>query len=115
MALDLSAVATKLLDSLGQKGYVILVQVADTYNPVTGVKSKVETEVPLSAVDLPVPDELVDGTYIKSTDKLFILDGVVEPKNNDLIRVGVNNYRIISISAVNHAGTPQVYKVIARG
>lgn len=115
MALDLSTETTQILNELGQFGYVKLVQKTRTYDPASGVQTSVETVVDLSAVDLPVPDTLVDGERILKTDKYIIMDGATEPTGEDLIRVNDKDYTIVEITPTNHAGVPQVYEVVARG
>lgn len=115
MALDLSATAKRILDKLGSRGFVKLVKLDSTYEPVSGVKSSTETVIDLSAASLPVPSELVDGERIKLTDKLIIMDNETAPDLSDIIRIEGKNYRIVSIEEVNHAGTVQIYKVVVSG
>lgn len=113
--LDLSQVSTEILNKLGSNGYVKLVRVDSTYDPVTGSKSQIENVIDLAAVDLPVPKDLIDGEMIVATDKRIIMDGAIEPSQNDLIRINNIDYQIITITPINHAGVPQLYIVIARG
>lgn len=122
MALDLSSVATELLDSLGEKGTVSLVRIDKVNDPRTATQSRTETVTPLSAANLPAPAKLVGGflnndqtTRIRSTDRMVVMDGSVEPLMDDLLRIDGKDYRILEITPVNHAGTPQIYKVMARG
>lgn len=115
MALDLSATVTRLLDSLGEKGFLTLVSVSKTYNPSTMVETETTVTTALSGVSLSSPDNLVDGERIKLTDKYFIIDGAVKPKMQDRIKVAGDEYTIIAINEHNHAGVVQYYEVFARG
>lgn len=115
MALDLSLVAKNILNELGSFGYVKLVRKSITYNSVTGVQTSTDTTINLSAVDLPVPEEMIDGQRIVKTDKYFILSGDVEPKHSDLIEVNGKSYTIQEITPTNHAGVVQIYEVVGRG
>lgn len=116
MSLDLSATASKLLVKLASTSNVKLVQKTDTYNPVTGEESSTsETVKNLTAAVIPMPSNLVDGTRVKSTDKMVIMDNQIKPKMTDFIRIDSVDYSIVEITAVNPSGTPQIYKVVARG
>lgn len=115
MALDLSSVATELLDSLGEFGTVSLVQQDKYVDPVNATETISEVVHELSGANISVPSELAGDELVRLTDRLFIIDNKVKPKNTDLMRVDDKDYRIISIEEVKHADTVQIYKVIARG
>lgn len=115
MALDLSQVATQLMDTLGQRGTLSLVQISRTFDPVTSTSTQTETVTELSGVNISVPTELADGELIKLTDRMFVIDNQVEPTNKDKIEVDNKRYSIINIETVKHAGVVQIYKVVARG
>lgn len=115
MALDLSAVATSLMDSLGKRGTVSLVQQSKTFDPILATETIFETVTELSGVNVAVPTEMVDDELVRLTDRLFIIDNTVAPSNTDLMRVDGKDYSIISIDTVKHADVVQVYKVVARG
>lgn len=122
MSLDLSSVATELMDSLGKRGTVTLVRVSREDDPEEGTQTETKVQCLLSAVNLPAPESLIGGAInndqtnmIKATDRLVVIDGQIEPVISDLLLIDGKEYRIIQITTVNHAGTPQIYKVVARG
>lgn len=117
MALDLSSAVTSLLGTLGKRGYVKLLQPNQVYDPTDGTQTETPVTVDLYAADLPMPNNLVDGERILATDRMIIMDGTTEPTINDYILIGASTqrYSIVQIKPINHAGTPQAYKVVARG
>lgn len=117
MALDLSNTAKRLLDKLGSFGNVKLVRTTgETYDPVTGQSTGGSTEtISLSAAVLPMPDNLMADTRVKATDEYFICAGDVEPLISDTVLIGGVGLSIAIIEPINHAGTPQVFEVVARG
>ena len=117
MTLDLSVTAKRLLDKLGANGYVKLVRTTgESYNPVTGESTGGATEtIPLSAAVLPMPDNLMADTRVKATDEYFICAGDVHPLISDTVLIGGISLSIAIIEPINHAGTPQVFEVVARG
>lgn len=116
MSLDLSTTATKLLTKLASTDFVKLVRKSVTYDPALGtetVSSEIVTN--LVAASLPVSSDLIDGTRIRANDKMILCDNAIKPLMTDFIRIDSIDYPIVDIREVNHAGTPQIYKVIARG
>lgn len=113
--LDLSNVSTQLLNNLALNGNVKIVKPDSVYDPVTGVKTSTEQVIDLAAANLPVPNDLVDGTIIVASDRLVVMDGAVKPTRNDKLLIDGDRYSIEQITEVNHAGIPQLYKVVARG
>lgn len=117
MSLNLSSTATKLLSSLGNPQYVKITRKSGgTFDPVAGETTGESVSV-LDAVGAvtSVKASLVDGERIRATDKMIVLDGAIKPVMTDLITfAGVDN-AIVHIDEVNHAGIPQIYKVVTRG
>lgn len=117
MALDLSATATGLLKSLGDETYVSITRKSGgTFDPVEGQTTGFsESVLPVVGAVTKLKSSMVDGTRIKATDKMIILDGAIEPLYTDLISFSGINHTIVDIDEVNHAGTTQIWKVICRG
>lgn len=117
MSLDLSAVATSLLTSLGSTTYVKLVRVTGaTTDPVLGTDTGgTTTTTDLIGVVLKVPEKLIDGERIFVSDKLVLIDNSVTPLMEDEIQIDSANYRIVQIDGFNHAGTQQFWKLVVRG
>ena len=122
MSLDLSATATRLMKSLGKKTYITITRKSGgTFDPVEGTTTG-ETLTTLSAIGVvdKVDTKLIDGTRIKATDKMVLLDNGVTPLYTDLINFNPENKpvitnTIVSINEINHAGITQMWEVITRG
>ena len=117
MSLDLSATATDLMKSLGNETYVTITRKSGgTFDPVEGTTTGETTSVlPAVGVVTKVDSRVVDGTRIKATDKMIILDKEVAPTYTDLISFGGINHTVVDIDEVNHAGITQIWKVTVRG
>lgn len=117
MALDLSATASSLIKSLGDPSYVTVTRkTGGTFDPIAGkATGETITQLPAKGVVTKVDSKLIDGTRIKATDKMIILDNAVVPGYADLITFGGVSHTIVDINEVNHAGTVQIYKVVCRG
>lgn len=117
MSLDLSSTATRLMKSLGDKAYVTITRKSGgTFDPVAGVTTGEITST-LSAIGVvtKVDTKLIDGTRIKSTDKMILLDNGVTPLYTDLINFNGSINTVVDIDEVNHAGITQIWKVVTRG
>jgi len=117
MALDLSALTTKLLTKLGNAAYVSITrETGGSLNPVTGVNTPgVITVLPVVGAVTAIDTRLIDGTRIKATDKRLVLDNGVTPEYDDIIGFGGEQYTIVDIDEANHAGTTQAWHLIVRG
>ena len=117
MPLDLSATASSLIKSLGDPSYVIVTRkTGGTFDPILGkITGETITQLSASGVVTKVDTKLIDGTRIKATDKMIILDNAVVPGYADLITFSGVSHVIVDIDEVNHAGVVQVYKVVCRG
>ena len=83
----------------------------ESVDPVTGVVTPGTEELfyPFGILKK-YPDNLIDGTSIKSSDRVLILDNTVEPLMTDTIV----DWSIESIETSNPAGTSLVYFVQVR-
>lgn len=117
MSLDLSLTATSLIKSLGDETHVkITRKSAGTYDPVAGTTTgQISSVIPVVGVVVRLDSALIDGTRIKATDKMIILDKAVEPAYTDLIKFSGLDHTVVQIDEVNHAGIIQLYKVVCRG
>lgn len=100
---------TRLLTEYGKT--ITLTRNTTTFNPVTGSQSITDTaSVDVIGVEIPIRQELVDGTRIKVGDRFFTLAPDVEPLMTD--KIGTAS--IIAIEPINPAGTPVAYKIQVR-
>ncbi len=117
MALDLSATATSLMNSLGDKTYVTITRkTGGMFDPVAGtITGEITTQLTASGVVTKLDNRLIDGSRIEATDKMIILDNGITPLMTDLITFDSISHTIVQINEVNHAGVTQIWKVICRG
>jgi hypothetical protein len=117
MSLDLSATATKLMKSLGDETYVTITRKSGgTFDPVEGTNTGETTSIlPAVGVVARVDSRVVDGTRIKATDKMIILDKEVTPNYTDLMSFAGIDHTVVDIDEINHAGITQIWKVTVRG
>lgn len=117
MALDLSAVASRLFANLGNAEYVKIRRTTGaTFDPVEGTTTGGTVSViPVKGIVTRIDSDLLSDTRVKSTDKMILLDNGVEPLYTDLIDFGGVLNTVVIIEEVNHAGTTQLWKVVVRG
>ena len=117
MALDLSATATSLINSLGDKTYVTITRkTGGMFDPVAGtITGEITTQLTASGVVTKLDNRLIDGSRIEATDKMIILDNGITPLMTDLITFDSISHTIVQINEVNHAGITQIWKVVCRG
>lgn len=117
MSLDLSATATALMKSLGDEAYVKITRTTGgTFDPVEGETTGGTTDIlPTVGVVVKLESRLIDGTRIKATDKMILLDKDVTPLYTDLITFGGVDHTVVDIGEINHAGITQLWKVVCRG
>ena len=117
MSLDLSAVATDLLTSLGSTTYIKLVRITGaTSDPVAGNDAGgTTTTTDMIGAVIKTPRDLIDGERILLTDKTVLIDNSVTPLISDEVQIDSVNYRIVMIGGFNHAGTQQFWKLVIRG
>ena len=105
---DLASTALELIEEFGQT--ILLVRSGDSSNPVTGATTIGSgTNHKLSGVLKRYPDNLIDGTRIKSSDRQIVIGGTVEPLMTDKVRIKDVDWAIESIQTSNPAGTALVY------
>ena len=117
MALDLSSTTTRLIKKLGDETYVSITRKSGgTFDPVEGTTTgEASSVLPAVGAVTKVDSRVVDGTRIKATDKMIILDKEITPLYTDLISFGGVDHTVVDIDEVNHAGVTQLWKVICRG
>ena len=117
MALDLSATATSLINSLGDKTYVTITRkTGGMFDPVAGtITGEITTQLTAYGVVTKLDNRLIDGSRIEATDKMIILDNGITPLMTDLITFDSISHTIVQINEVNHAGITQIWKVVCRG
>ena len=110
----MAATATKLLTQFG--GNITLKRrTGSSVDPVTGVVvAGTSADVVSKGLLRPYPDNLIDGTRIKASDRMLILDASNEPLMTDKPVVQSQDWNIENITSVNPAGTPLVYFVQVR-
>lgn len=114
--LDLSKVATSLLKSDVNFGYIQLKrETGGTFDPLTGGYTDGSSELlPLTGAVKAIPDSLYDGTRIKQGDVMVVIDNAVRPLEADELVIGGKSYTIIAIHDKNHSGVTQVYEIQGR-
>jgi len=116
MSLDLSATATALMKSLGDEAYVKITRsTGGVFDPVEGETTGGTTDVlTATGVVTKLDSRLIDGTRIKATDKMILLDKELTPVYTDLITFAGVDHTVVDIDEINHAGITQLWKVVCR-
>ena len=93
----MQGVATHLLDKYGST--VTLVRAGSkVWNPAAGeYEWQPDTQIPLTAVPVPVNAALVNGTTIQAGDMMVKADGHVEPKMEDKVLFGGEQWSVVAI------------------
>ena len=107
---DMAAVAVELLTEFGAP-VTLPRTTAGTYDPVTGVTTEgSDNTATTTGLLKPYPESLIDGTRIKSGDRMLVLVPTVEPTLDDSPVMGGETLgNIVSIVSSNPAGTPVCY------
>lgn len=109
----LASTASRLIAKYGQS--MLLVRSGDSVDPVTGVTTSGSgTNIKVNGILQKYPDNLIDGTRIKASDRLVIIDGTSEPLMSDLVKINNQDWSIESIQTSNPAGTALVFFVQTR-
>ena len=109
----LAATATRLIKKYGKTMYIV--RSGDSVDPVTGVETTGSNmNHKLSGILQNYPDNLVDGTRIKASDRLIIIDGQTIPLLDDKIKLESQDWNIESIKTSNPAGTRLIHFIQAR-
>jgi hypothetical protein len=110
----MAATASRLIDKFGAE-VVIARTTGGSTDPVTGVvTSGSTTTYRPKGLFQKVADALVDGTRIKHSDRMLILDDTVEPLMTDRPSFQGSTWTPIEILPKNPAGTPICYFVVMR-
>lgn len=110
----MAATASKLLDKYGADVSVVRVE-SGSVDPVTGVVTEGNT-LTLKAKGLinKFDDKLIDGTRIKASDRVLIMNNAFVPLMTDRPTVGGQNWTIVEVNTVQPANVPVVYMVQVR-
>ena len=120
MSLDLSATVTDVMKyvmkSLGDETYITIKRKSGgVFDPITGTTTGAISEtLPAVGIVSKVDTKLADGTRIKSTDKLLLLDNSITPTYKDVMSFGGVDYSVTDIDSVNPSGIVQLWKVTVR-
>ena len=110
---EMALVASELIAEYGQN--VFIVRDYNTTDPVTGEVTEGNGAPYLVKGILKMyPDNLIDGTRIKTSDRELVIDGSIEPLMNDRIEINRQEWSVQSIKTANPGGTPLVYFVQVR-
>lgn len=105
--------SSRLLKKFGQD--VFLIRPDTTIDPVTGTDtSGVDRHYLLTGLFKSYPDNFIDGTRIKASDRMIIMSGDFEPEISDKIKTDNQEWNIESIKTTNPAGTALIYFVQVR-
>lgn len=93
----MQGVATRLLDKYGST--VTLVRAGSkVWNPVTGeYEWQPDTQIPLTAVPVPINAALVNGTTIQAGDMIVKADYSVLPKMEDKVDYAGERWSVVAI------------------
>lgn len=93
----MQGVATRLLDKYGST--VTLVRAGSkVWNPVTGeYEWQPDTQIPLTAVPVPINAALVNGTTIQAGDMIVKADYSVLPKMEDKVDFAGDRWSVVAI------------------
>lgn len=111
---NLQATATTLLTRFG-RDIVVRRESGGSIDPVTGaVVAGSVTDTTVKGILKTYPDRLIDGTRIKESDRMIIINAIIEPLTTDQIILGSDVWHPVEVKSSNPAGTPLVYFVQVR-
>lgn len=110
---QLAKTATQLIAKYGTA--VFLKRDTGAINPVTGQKSGGSVQM-LQTIGIfkQIPNTLIDGTRILSTDKMLVIDARIKPEITDTVQFYETTWAIEEITESNPGGTPLVYMLRIR-
>jgi hypothetical protein len=110
----MATTASRLLNKFG--GTVTVIRnVGGSVNPVTGVVTPGSNST-LTAKGLlnKFSDDLIDGTRIKASDRLLMIDSTFEPAMTDKPTIANQNWSIVEIRTVKPANVAVMYALQVR-
>jgi len=111
----LADTATKLLTSKGQAASWSHSNNDSSFNPATGETSGGSTTAySAKGVLLNFNTARIDGTWVISSDRRFIMDAGSIPEISDVITVDSIAYQVLAVSPINPAGTVVIYELQLR-
>ena len=100
--------ASRLISKYGYPA--LLTAHNDAVDPVTGVATTTSSNpVQVMGILQKYPTKLIDGSRIKTGDRLLIMDGNVKPLISDRVTIYSEDWAIESIETVNPASKTIVY------
>lgn len=104
-------IADKAYSKIRQYGSECIIKrvTGSVYNPVTNKYEGAEDDVKGYALQSSFNMENIDGTNIKAGDILLMCVFDKEPKINETVLFGGNQYKIISLASVNPDGKNVMY------
>jgi hypothetical protein len=110
----MAATASRLLEKFG--GVVSVVRnTGGSTNPVTGaVVPGTNNTLTARGLITKFSDDLIDGTRIKASDRLLMIDNTFEPVMTDKPTIGNQNWSIVEIRTVKPANVAVMYALQVR-
>ena len=106
---QMATTASRLISQFGND-VVLARSIGHSVDPVTGVVTSGSSESLLTkGIMRSYPQNLIDGTRIKATDKMLIIDASVEPLLSDFVKFDNTDWVITEIVTNNPAGIPLTY------
>ncbi len=110
---SMAATASRLITKYGQS--LLLLRSGDSTDPVTGtVTTGSSVNYKINGILQTYPNNLIDGTRIKSSDRLVMTDATVTPLMGDKIKLESQDWNIESIKTLNPASTALVHFIQVR-
>ena len=111
---NMAATTASLIAKFG-KDVTVRRTTAGTYDAVTETTTgAVSTDTVTKGIEQTIKSELIDGTRIKTGDRLFVLGNSFAPTVDDDVLIGAVAWSIINVRPVSPAGTDLVYFVQVR-
>ncbi|AUR99402.1 head-closure protein [Vibrio phage 1.265.O._10N.286.52.F6] len=119
MALDLKDTAKRLIRSLAGTAemglFYIKGEAGGVEDPNTGQWTPgTSFSTAIDGALVAYSERLVDGTNIRSGDKMLICAFDAPIQNNSVIEIYGNDWTVVNTNPINHAGQVQIYKLQVR-
>lgn len=107
----IQALAAQFLDQFGRDATLIR-QTVTSDDPVSGVVTRSEEEVAVSAVLYPVNDHLFTGTTIETGDRVAYLD--TETTTTDKLLLDGDEWQVVTVETVEGGGLGLIWTALVR-
>ena len=119
MSLDLKDTAKRLIRSLAGTAemglFYIKGETGGVEDPDTGQWTPgASFRTPIDGALVGYSERLVDGTNIRSGDKVLICAFDAPIQNDSIVEIYGDDWTIINTNPINHAGSVQIYKMQVR-